>query len=88
MKDSAKLKSNQILLTFKNPGDVEFIKAVCRRKDIDLESYILDNFEWDEMPECLSSSNDDSDEITKDTCDGCDYADRCPDVVKFQDVMI
>lgn len=78
MKGSAKLKPNQILLTFKDEGEAEYIRLICRRKCMDLESYILDNFEWDDTPYCMRVGG----KITADVCDGCDYAERCPDVVK------
>lgn len=73
-----KLKSNQILLTFKDKDTADYVRLVCRRKGISLDEYILGNFEWDDTLYCLIEGGN----ITADTCDGCDYADRCPDVVK------
>jgi len=69
----------KIILLFEDKETVDYIKSVCRRKGIGLEDYILDNFEWDDQPECLQS------EISKiiiETCKYCDFSDRCPDVVK------
>jgi hypothetical protein len=54
----------------------QYIEKVCRRKDIDLKGYILDNFEWDEMPECIAVSRT---RPSKRVCTGCDWEDRCPD---------
>lgn len=70
-------KTKSILLTFEHSEDVDYINLVCRRKGTDLESYIINNFEWDDMPACLCDE-----EPSVETCCGCDWDDRCPDVVK------
>ena len=75
-KSSDKLKSNQILLTFESAEQADTIRTICRRRGLDPKTYIIDNLiEWDGPLPCM-----DGDPITADTCDGCDYADRCPDV--------
>jgi hypothetical protein len=75
-----KLKNNQILLTFKDQGTADYVKLICRRKGYDLESYILDNFEWDDLLHCQSDLNE-GEPITAIICDGCNFSDKCPDVV-------
>ena len=73
-----KISENQILLTFANKDIADYVRLVCRRKGTDLESYIVDNFEWDGMPNCIF----DNEKPSKEVCEDCDNADRCPDVVK------
>ncbi len=60
------LLPNQILLTFDDAETVEYIKLVCRRARIDLEGYILDNFEWDGDLPCIENG-----EVTTECCEGC-----------------
>jgi hypothetical protein len=52
----------------------QYIRLMCTRKGFTLESYILDNFEWDDKLECI-----DVKKITWRTCKGCDYINKCPD---------
>lgn len=68
--------SAQIILTFADKETAEYVRLVCRRKGTDLESYILDNFEWDDQLECI---NDPPKKITVKTCDDCDFIETCPD---------
>lgn len=71
-------KPTQILLNFGDKETVDYINLVCRRKCIDLEDYILDNFEWDDKLPCM----DENDSVRDDDpfcCVGCDYAVTCPD---------
>ena len=77
----SKIKPTQILLTFEFEEIAGFIKAVCRRKGYTPESYIVDNFEWDDMPECLSSRNGKA-KITHTMCYECEYYETCPDAIK------
>jgi hypothetical protein len=72
---------NQILLTFDDEGSANYVRLLCRRTGIALETYILDNFEWDDQPECFSDFGD-GEAITKEICNGCSYSDICPDAVK------
>lgn len=76
-----KLEPNQILLTFEDKATVEFIKKTMHRRGLDLAVYICDNLDWDGMLPCIVAE-DRGEPITADTCDGCDYADRCSDVRK------
>lgn len=71
--------SKTILLTFEDKETAGFVRSVCRRKGIGLEGYILDNFEWDDMPECLHYSF--TGKITHETCEDCEFNETCPDVV-------
>ena len=73
------MKPNQLLLTFADSETTDYVKLVCRRKGTSLESYIIDNFEWDDKLYCMSFPHL---SITWRTCDGCEYSDRCPDVKK------
>lgn len=77
---SAKVKENQILLTFKDKEEVDYILLYCRRKGYRIPNYILDNIEWDDHLACFSLEPDEP--ITSETCRGCDFDDTCPDVVK------
>jgi len=70
------IKDNQILLTFKDRETVKFIRLVVRRKCTDLEGYILDNFEWDDQPDCINIPGI---KVSRKTCKGCDYLGGCPD---------
>ena len=70
-----KITDKNIILTFADKEIVDYIKLVCKRKGTTLEGYIIDNFEWDEQLPCLEE------QITKDTCEGCDFFDRCPDAI-------
>lgn len=70
----------EIVLKFDNEEDVKYINLVCRRKGIDLLQYILDNFEWDDLPACIRPEVIPRKDITCDYCDGCDFRDGCPDV--------
>ena len=66
-----KLKPNQILLSFKDKEEADYVKLVSRRKGWGLEGYILDNFEWDDKLPCVG---DDDYE-----CSACEYLFKCPD---------
>jgi len=68
------VKPNQHLLAFADKDTADYVKLVCRRKGTSLESYIVDNFDWDEMPECIENL-----EYDWEACSDCDYSDRCPD---------
>jgi len=71
------LKPNQIVLAFEDEMQADYVKLMCRRKGTSLESYIVDNFEWDYMPDCLHPEG--SENITSKVCKGCDWIDTCPD---------
>jgi hypothetical protein len=73
-------EKNQILLTFANEEEVDYILTVARRKGYHLPNYILDNMNWDQRLPCLSLEPEEK--ITKDTCHGCEFSSTCPDVVK------
>ena len=55
----------------------QYVRLMCTRKGITLEGYIIDNFEWDDKPECLSDGV--LLKIPKRMCRDCEYSDRCPD---------
>jgi len=74
--------TNQIVLTFEEKKTVDYIKKVCRRKGITLEDYIIDNFEWDDMPACFWEEVKVNGKITKETCEDCEFIENCPDAVK------
>lgn len=74
------LPKNQILLTFQNEDEVNYILTVARRKGYRLPNYLLDNMNWDQTLPCLSLEPEEK--INVETCRGCDFADRCPDVIK------
>lgn len=66
--------NNTILLTFADEETATYIKTVNSRKGTTLESYILDNFEWDDTLECMIDGK-----IKAKVCKRCDYNDGCPD---------
>jgi hypothetical protein len=68
------MKPTQILLTFADAQTAEYVKLMCRRKGTSLESYIVDNFEWDDEPECFGDEM-----IDYAMCSHCDYKKKCPD---------
>lgn len=68
------IKENQILLSFADKETADYVRLVCRRKNTNLESYILDNFEWDDQPECIHEGK-----VTKTFCKDCDERSHCPD---------
>ena len=72
------LPGKTIALDFKNRETADYVRLVCRRKGVDLVQYVLDNFEWDGMPYCLSAFNP-GEKITPDTCEGCEFGETCPD---------
>jgi hypothetical protein len=74
------IAKNTILLIFEEKETVDYIKTVCERKGISLADYVVDNFEWDEMPPCIRPEVIPKEKITCEYCDGCDYRDRCPDM--------
>jgi hypothetical protein len=74
---TAQEKKRQITITFDSEETKDYVMLIARRKGYDLAQYIADNFEWDESLECEDISN--PKEITSDVCEGCDFADRCPD---------
>jgi hypothetical protein len=57
----------------------EYVRLMCTRKGFVLEDYILDNFEWDDTPDCLYP--DVLMEIPAGMCDGCEFSNKCPDAV-------
>jgi len=71
------MKPTQILLTFADKETADYVKMVCRRKGISIPDYIVENFDWDSMPDCIEDSAYDSH-----TCYECEYNERCPDVKK------
>jgi hypothetical protein len=76
--NSDSIAKNQIVVTFPDIQTADYVRLVCRRKAIDLAGYIVDNFEWDDVPECLSAFNENK-KITVKTCDGCEHIEHCPD---------
>jgi hypothetical protein len=72
---------NTILLSFADKGTADYVRRVCTRKGITLESYILENFEWDDQLQCLSDFNE-GEKITAAICLECEYIETCPDAVK------
>ena len=77
-KDQEIVNDAEILLEFDCKEIVDGIKLTCRRKGIDLEQYIIDNFEWDQSLHCMNDCGY-SKKITPKICEGCDYIDGCPD---------
>ena len=69
------MKTTQFLLTFADKETADYVKLVCRRKGTSLESYIVDNLEWDDTPACMVTEE----YYTWKDCKVCDYSDRCPD---------
>jgi len=69
------MKKNQILLTFDSEETTDYIKMVCRRKGVTLDRYILENFEWDDMPECFYVKP----EEVEQACRECEYNNVCLD---------
>ena len=65
------MNPEQILLTFADKETADYVRLICRRKGIALEAYIVDNFEWDDKPDCISDCNY--------RCILCEYNDKCPD---------
>ena len=55
-----------------------YIELMMRRTGQNLKDYIMGNLEWDEGPYCIKDDR----EPSTDTCDGCDYDEKCPDVVR------
>ncbi len=70
-----KITGKNIILTFADEETANYINTICKRKGTTLEDYIIDNFEWDDQLECLDGA-------TKEMCEYCDYADKCPDMVR------
>lgn len=66
----------QLILNFSDE-DMAYLDLVARRKDIDWKDYIINNLEWDDIPECISDGKMPDIEI----CEYCDWNDRCPDAV-------
>ena len=52
----------------------DYVNKMVRRKHIDLGQYIVDNFEWDDQPECINVGR-----IWPAMCGRCEWNDRCPD---------
>lgn len=73
--------AEQVLLRFCDVETAEYVRLVCRRKNTTLEDYIIDNFEWDDQPECIRNTVG---AITSKVCEGCDFSENCPDVVMKQ----
>lgn len=63
---------NGIFVEFRSRKELEYVQKVMRRKGIALASYIVDNFEWDDMPECINASARPSKKI----CSDCEWNDR------------
>jgi hypothetical protein len=55
----------------------EYVRLMCTRKGYSLENYILDNFEWDDKPECISDNSGPN----RAFCVDCEYNEKCLDVV-------
>ena len=72
------MNENTIILTFPDADTANYVRLVCSRKSITLEDYIIDNFEWDDKLPCRTYYVPFP---TVETCEGCDYSDKCPDVV-------
>lgn len=74
------MSENTITLTFPDKETADYVRLVCTRKCIRLEDYIIDNFEWDDKPECLSLDEKPNEIICKKR--NCEWAQDCPDAVK------
>ncbi|MDD2246408.1 MAG: hypothetical protein PHC39_04935 [Proteiniphilum sp.] len=76
-----KLKDTQILLTFPDKETADYAKLISRRKCVSLESYIIDNYEWDSPLECMQEFNNGK-KVKWTMCRDCEYNECCPDAVK------
>lgn len=56
-------------------GRMDYFLKMARRKDIDPGQYLVDNFEWDDQPECINVGR-----IWPAMCARCEWNDRCPDM--------
>ncbi len=65
---------NGIFVEFHSRKELNYVQKVLRRKGIDLADYILGNFEWDDMPECIRYSK-----MPGKICVNCEWNDRCED---------
>ena len=65
-------------LRFKDEETLEYVKLICRRKNINLPDYIVDNFEWDDKPICVILDVPPSENV----CTDCEFNENCPDRVK------
>jgi hypothetical protein len=68
---------NGIFVEFSNKKELEYVQKVVRRKGVPLARYIVENFEWDDMPECINESRRPSKLI----CSDCEWNDVCEDEV-------
>jgi hypothetical protein len=68
-------RMNGIFVEFKSKKSLDYVQKVCRRKGIDLADYILGNFEWDDMPDCIHDSVRPSRKI----CYPCEFKEVCED---------
>ena len=68
-----------VFVEFSNKKKLEYVKKVMRRKGITLANYIVGNFEWDDMPECINESKRPSKLI----CSDCEWYEVCEDKVRF-----
>ena len=67
---------NQITITFESEEQADEIRLICTRKGITLADYVVENFEWDDQPDCIKGEP-----ISEDICSPCDWNDNCPDKV-------
>jgi hypothetical protein len=65
---------NGIFVEFHSKKELNYVQKVLRRKGYNLAEYIIGNFEWDDMPECISTSA-----RPGRICTHCDWNDRCED---------
>ena len=77
------MNNKQIVLTFTDKETADYVRLVCRRKSITLENYIIGNFEWDRDPYCFNYGQGAPLKVNSEVCEGCDFMDKCPDVVKL-----
>ena len=70
-----------VILSF-NEETEKYVRLLCTRKGILLEDYILDNFEWDDKPDCISPEI--LIKVPKGMCYECQWNDRCPDAISVR----
>lgn len=69
---------NGMFVEFGSRKELNYVQKVLRRKGINLADYIIGNFEWDDMPDCIRCSERPS----KKLCAVCEWNDRCEDTKK------
>jgi hypothetical protein len=74
------MNENTITLTFADKETADYVRLVCTRKSISLADYVVDNFEWDDKPECIAL--DEKPNIYICAKRNCQFAEDCPDAVK------